>query len=97
MAYFKGLIDNYPIISIEDPLDEDDFEGFTEITAKTNIQIVSSFYSSFSISVITKTGTELPETDQHPDVILSLRQSTAVQIPHCTAVDHSSIIINFLT
>jgi len=40
MAYFKGLIDNYPIISIEDPLDEDDFEGFTEITAKTNIQIV---------------------------------------------------------
>ena len=30
--YFKDLIDKYPIISIEDPLDENDWEGFKKFT-----------------------------------------------------------------
>ena len=34
------LKNNYPIISVEDPLGETDFEGFTEITKKSHIQIV---------------------------------------------------------
>ncbi len=34
------LKNNYPIISVEDPLGETDFEGFTEITKKSQIQIV---------------------------------------------------------
>lgn len=40
--YFVNLCDNYPIISIEDPLAEDDFEGFTKITErlKGKVQIV---------------------------------------------------------
>ncbi len=38
--YFEELIKKYPIISLEDPLGEDDFKGFTEITKRTGIQIV---------------------------------------------------------
>lgn len=30
--YYQELIKNYPIISIEDPVDENDWEGFTKIT-----------------------------------------------------------------
>ena len=30
--YFVSLVNEYPIISIEDPVDEDDFEGFKKIT-----------------------------------------------------------------
>ncbi len=34
------LKNKYPIVSVEDPLGETDFEGFTEITKKSGIQIV---------------------------------------------------------
>ncbi|MCS7104587.1 MAG: phosphopyruvate hydratase [Thermofilaceae archaeon] len=43
MDYYIQLIDEYPIVSIEDPLHEDDFEGFSTITAKLKtkgIQVV---------------------------------------------------------
>lgn len=42
ISYFQALANQYPVISIEDPLAEDDFEGFAEITAKMGekIQIV---------------------------------------------------------
>lgn len=32
IEYWSGLVDRYPIISIEDPLDENDFEGWEAIT-----------------------------------------------------------------
>lgn len=32
LEYYKEIVKNYPIISIEDPFDEDDFEGFKNIT-----------------------------------------------------------------
>lgn len=38
--YYVDLASTYPIQSIEDPLHEDDFEGFAELTRKLNIQIV---------------------------------------------------------
>lgn len=38
--YFDQLIRKYPIISLEDPLGDDDFKGFKEIRRKTGIQIV---------------------------------------------------------
>ncbi|MBQ8894253.1 MAG: phosphopyruvate hydratase [Clostridia bacterium] len=38
--YFDRLIKKYPIISLEDPLGDDDFKGFAEIKEKTGIQIV---------------------------------------------------------
>ena len=40
IQFFKDLVAEYPIVSIEDPLQEDDFEGFAELTAAVNIQIV---------------------------------------------------------
>lgn len=40
IQFFKDLIADYPIVSIEDPLQEDDFEGFAELTAAVDIQIV---------------------------------------------------------
>ena len=40
IEYYKELVDKYNIISIEDPLDQEDFEGFTEITNELSIQIV---------------------------------------------------------
>ena len=40
IEYYKELVDKYNIISIEDPLDQEDFEGFTEITSELSIQIV---------------------------------------------------------
>ena len=32
IAYYEDLVKKYPIISIEDPVDEEDFEGFKKIT-----------------------------------------------------------------
>ena len=40
IEYYKELVGKYNIISIEDPLDQEDFEGFTEITNELSIQIV---------------------------------------------------------
>ena len=37
--YFKTLIAKYPIISIEDPLSEDDWSGWTKITAELGSKI----------------------------------------------------------
>ncbi|MDV6011499.1 phosphopyruvate hydratase [Haloechinothrix sp. LS1_15] len=33
-AYYTELLDAYPLVSIEDPLAEDDWEGWTELTSK---------------------------------------------------------------
>ena len=38
--YWKKLCEDYPIISLEDPMAEDDYEGFSDITKKLRIQIV---------------------------------------------------------
>ena len=42
ITYYEELITKYPIISIEDPVDENDWEGFTKITEKlgSKIQLV---------------------------------------------------------
>lgn len=40
IEYFENLIKKYPIISLEDPLGDDDFKGFAEIKKRTGIQIV---------------------------------------------------------
>jgi enolase len=40
--FYKDLMDAYPLVSIEDPLHEDDFQGFSAITKEIgkNVQIV---------------------------------------------------------
>ncbi|MGM5487999.1 MAG: phosphopyruvate hydratase [Nanobdellota archaeon] len=40
LAFYKALIDKYPIISIEDPFDQDDWEGHKRLTDDSHIQIV---------------------------------------------------------
>jgi len=37
---YKEIVEKYPIVSMEDPLEEDDFEGFAQLTQKLGIQIV---------------------------------------------------------
>merc|ERR1719312_1429744 len=37
---YKDFIKDYPVVSIEDPYDQDDWEGYTKLTAETDIQIV---------------------------------------------------------
>lgn len=42
ISYWENLVDKYPIVSLEDPLDEDDWEGWQKITAKlgSKVQLV---------------------------------------------------------
>merc|ERR1711894_414606 len=40
LEMYQGFIKDYPVVSIEDPLDQDDWEGYAKLTASTEIQIV---------------------------------------------------------
>jgi enolase len=40
IEFYLELIRDFGIVTIEDPLDEDDFEGFAELTTRSGIQIV---------------------------------------------------------
>lgn len=40
MDFYEDLVSTYPLQSIEDPLEEEDFEGFAELTRTLRIQIV---------------------------------------------------------
>ncbi|MGE4284601.1 MAG: phosphopyruvate hydratase [Clostridia bacterium] len=40
ISFFKDMMKKYPIASIEDPLDEDDIEGFKKIKQELGIQII---------------------------------------------------------
>jgi enolase len=42
IAYYKGLVDSYPLVSIEDPLSEDDWDGWNAITTElgNKVQLV---------------------------------------------------------
>merc|ERR1712226_1294389 len=37
---YKGFVNDAPVVSIEDPFDQDDWEVWTKLTAETDIQIV---------------------------------------------------------
>jgi len=42
IEFYEGLVADYPLVSIEDPLDEDDWSGWTDLTARIGdkVQIV---------------------------------------------------------
>merc|ERR1712223_2331117 len=40
LEMYQGFIKDYPVLSIEDPFDQDDREGYAKLTANTAIQIV---------------------------------------------------------
>ncbi|BFZ23510.1 hypothetical protein BsWGS_26550 [Bradybaena similaris] len=37
---YKGFVQNYPVVSIEDPFEQDDWSAYTKFTANSKIQIV---------------------------------------------------------
>ncbi|KUG55762.1 enolase [Serinicoccus chungangensis] len=39
VKYYAELVDAYPLVSIEDPLDEDDWEGWAQMTAQLGEQV----------------------------------------------------------
>ena len=53
--YYKELTSKYPIISIEDPLDENDFEGFSKLTKElNNIQLVGDDFFTTNKKLLQK-------------------------------------------
>ncbi|MCS7135519.1 MAG: phosphopyruvate hydratase [Nitrososphaerota archaeon] len=40
MDFYEELVSTYPVKSIEDPLEQEDFEGFAELTKSLGIQII---------------------------------------------------------
>jgi enolase len=36
---YEGFIKDYPIVSIEDGFDQDDWDGWASLTASTDIQV----------------------------------------------------------
>lgn len=37
---YRAFINDYPIVSIEDPFDQDDWEGYSAFTASVSCQVV---------------------------------------------------------
>lgn len=60
IAYYEMLINNYPIISIEDGLAEDDWDGFKKMTAKfgNKVQIVGDDLLVTNVKYIKRAITE---------------------------------------
>ncbi len=54
MEVYEELVKSFPLRSIEDPLYEDDFEGFAEITRRLNIQIVGDDFFVSNIKRLMK-------------------------------------------
>ena len=56
IAYYSELVSAYPLVSIEDPLDEDDWSGWAKLTAKLGekIQIVGDDLFVTNIERLTK-------------------------------------------
>jgi len=40
IEYYMSLVKDYPIVSIEDPLQENDYQGYAKLTAALDIQII---------------------------------------------------------
>jgi enolase len=56
--YYVKLVNKYPIKSIEDPFSEDDWNSSSELTSKTNIQIVGDDIFATNIKRLRKGITE---------------------------------------
>jgi len=54
MDVYEDLVKTFPLQSIEDPLQEDDFEGFAKITRRLNIQIVGDDFFVSNLKRVSK-------------------------------------------
>ena len=72
MDYYANLIEKYPIISIEDPFDEEDWDAFVEFTKKygDKIQIVGDDIYVTNVKRLSK-GIELGATNS---ILIKLNQ-----------------------
>ncbi|XP_034029183.1 alpha-enolase-like [Thalassophryne amazonica] len=55
---YKSFVNNYPVVSIEDPFDQDDWEAWTKFTAGTTIQVVGDDLTVTNPKRIAKAVTE---------------------------------------
>jgi len=39
---YESFVDKYPIVSIEDPFDQDDWESYTELTSRIGEEVYLS-------------------------------------------------------
>ena len=51
---YTDLVSKYDLVSIEDPLEQDDFHGFTELTKTLNIQIIGDDFLVTNINRLKK-------------------------------------------
>ncbi|MEW5896058.1 MAG: phosphopyruvate hydratase [Nanoarchaeota archaeon] len=58
LNYYLKLIKKYPLISIEDPFEQDDFSSFAELKKRSGIQIVGDDLTVTSIKRIEKASKE---------------------------------------
>jgi len=49
---YKGFIEKYPVVSIEDAFDQDDWDAWTKMNAAVSIQLVGQVSSMSFTSVI---------------------------------------------
>jgi len=49
---YKGFISNYPVVSIEDAFDQDDWPAWTKMNAAISIQLVGSVFYTVCMSPI---------------------------------------------
>ncbi len=54
IEFYKEIVSSYPVLSIEDPLEQDDFEGFAELVKSLNIQIVGDDLFATNINRLKK-------------------------------------------
>ena len=52
LSYYLHLIEKYPIISIEDPFEQEDFESFAELRKRSGIQVVGDDLTVTNVSRI---------------------------------------------
>src|SRR6218665_4053665 len=76
--YYEDLLANYPLVSIEDPLNEDDWEGWSALTASVGnrVQLVGD-------DLFVTNPTRLADGIRHPDAAPRRHQQARRQFAAC--------------
>jgi len=94
IAVYEELTRAYPLKSIEDPLNEDDFEGYSEITKRLGIQIVGDDFFVSNTSRLLK-GIEMHAANT---ILLKVNQvgtlSEALETAACAKRNGYSVLVS---
>ncbi|MBS7654973.1 phosphopyruvate hydratase [Candidatus Bathyarchaeota archaeon] len=92
--FYEDLASTYPIQSIEDPLEEEDFEGFAELTKTLNIQIIGDDLFTTNIKRLKK-GIEMGAANA---ILLKVNQigtlSEALDVAQLAFRSHYSVQVS---